>query len=75
MFKIEKNIPLAAKQSYPFDQMESGDSFFIPITDPKKVAYIRAQINNVKKKYPNKTISTRIEQGGLRIWMINKEQS
>jgi hypothetical protein len=75
MFKIEKNIPLAAKQSYPFDQMESGDSFFVAVSEHKKIGYIRAQINNVKKKYPNKIISTRIENGGLRIWMINKEQS
>jgi hypothetical protein len=61
MFKIEKNIPLAAKQSYPFDQMESGDSFLIPITDEKKIGYIRAQINNAKKRYPEKVISTRKE--------------
>ena len=75
MFKIEKNIPLAAKQSYPFDQMESGDSFLIPITEPKKIGYVRAQINHLKKDYPNKVISTRIEDGGLRVWLINKEQS
>ena len=73
MFKIEKNIPLTAKQAYPFDQMESGDSFFIPITEPKKVGYIRAQINNAKKGYPGKVISTRIEEGGLRVWLISKE--
>jgi hypothetical protein len=72
MFKIEKNIPLAAKQSYPFDQMESGDSFLIPITDEKKIGYIRAQINNAKKRYPEKVISTRKEKGGLRVWVLHK---
>jgi hypothetical protein len=75
MFKIEKNIPLATKKAYPFDEMESGDSFFIPVTDVKKIGYIRAQINNMKKKYPNKVISTRKEDTGLRVWLINKEQS
>jgi hypothetical protein len=75
MFIIEKNIPLAAKQSYPFDEMESGDSFFIPCTDNKKIGYIRAQINSLKKKYPNKVISTRKEDSGLRVWMIAKGQS
>jgi hypothetical protein len=73
MFKIEKNVPLAATKAYPFDEMESGDSFFIPVTDPKKIGYIRAQINNMKKKYPNKVISTRKEDTGLRVWLINKE--
>jgi hypothetical protein len=72
MFKIEKNIPLAAKQSYPFDQMESGDSFLIPITDEKKIGYIRAQINNAKKRYPEKVISTRKEKDGLRVWVLHK---
>ena len=75
MFKIEKNVPLAAKQSYPFDEMESGDSFFIPCTDNKKIGYIRAQINSLKKKYPTKIISTRKEDYGLRVWLIAKEQA
>lgn len=72
MFAIEKNIPLASKQAYPFDKMESGDSFFIPAED-KKIGYIRAQLNNIKRKMPNKVISTRKEEGGLRVWLINKE--
>jgi hypothetical protein len=55
--------------------MESGDSFFIPCTDNKKIGYIRAQINAVKKKYPTKIISTRKEDYGLRVWMISKEQA
>jgi hypothetical protein len=52
--------------------MESGDSFLIPITDAKKIAYIRAQINNAKKRYPEKVISTRKEKGGLRVWVLHK---
>ncbi len=73
MFKIEKNIPLKATHAYPFDQMESGDSFLIPETDSKKIGYIRAQINAMKNKYPNKVISTRKEETGLRVWLVSKE--
>ena len=72
MFTIEKNVPLIAKHSYPFDKMESGDSFFIPLEE-KKIDYVRAQINNIKRKMPGKVISTRKEEGGLRVWLINKE--
>ena len=75
MFKIEKNIPLKAKHAYPFEQMESGDSFLVQETNPKKIGYIRAQINSLKKKYPDKIISTRTEEAGLRVWLVNKEQS
>jgi hypothetical protein len=72
MFTIEKNVPLMGKQAYPFDKMESGDSFFVPAED-KKIGYIRAQLNNIKRKMPGKTISTRREEGGLRVWLIIKE--
>jgi hypothetical protein len=75
MYQVEKNIPLAATRAYPFDQMADGDSFLIPCTDDKKIGYIRAQINAVKKKYPNKIISTRKEEGGLRVWLLAKEQA
>jgi hypothetical protein len=72
MFTIEKNIPLSSKKAYPFDQMEVGDSFFIPCDDPKKISYIRSQINNSKKDYPKKVISTRKQDGGLRVWLVHK---
>jgi hypothetical protein len=75
MYQVEKNIPLTATRAYPFDQMADGDSFLIPCTDGKKIGYIRAQINAVKKKYPNKIISTRKEEGGLRVWLLAKEQA
>lgn len=75
MYKIEKNVPLASKQSYPFDQMESGDSFLIHETDSKKIGYIRAQLNQLKRTMPNKVISTRKEDSGLRVWLIAKEQA
>jgi hypothetical protein len=72
MFAIEKNVPLASQKSYPFDQMEAGDSFLIPCTDAKKISQIRAQINNAKKRYPGKVISTRKEADGLRVWLLHK---
>jgi hypothetical protein len=70
MFEIEKNVPLISTKAYPFDQMSDGDSFVVPCTDEKKISYIRAQINAVKKNYPTKIISTRKEEGGLRVWLI-----
>jgi hypothetical protein len=74
MFTVEKNVPLASKKAYPFDQMEVGDSFFVPAADDKKIGYIRAQINNVKKDYPNRIIATRRETGGLRVWLLAAEK-
>jgi len=75
MFKIEKNIPLTTKKAYPFDDMEPGDSFLIPVSDAKKIGYARSQINNYKKKNTNLIISTRVEEAGLRVWLIKKDQA
>ncbi|QLB38269.1 hypothetical protein phiGT1_57 [Sulfitobacter phage phiGT1] len=37
MFKIEKNIPMKALTSkYPFSEMVSGDSFFVPLDSDDK---------------------------------------
>jgi len=52
--------------------MEVGDSFLIPCTDNAKISRIRAQINNAKKRYPGKVISTRKEENGLRVWLLHK---
>jgi hypothetical protein len=75
MFEIEKNIPLTSKKAYPFEKMADGDSFLVPCTDQKKIGYIRAQINSLKKSYPTKIISTRKEETGLRVWLIAKDKA
>lgn len=37
MFKIEKNIPMKAlTPKYPFSEMVSGDSFFVPLDSDDK---------------------------------------
>ena len=72
MFKIEKNIPLVATQAYPLDQMVPGDSFFIAVTDNKKINLIRAQINHMRKKSPGMVIATRKQDYGLRVWLVSK---
>lgn len=72
MYPIEKNVPLRSKQAYPLDEMEAGDSFFVPCTDAKKISYIRAQIHGLKKKRPGMVISTRKEDYGLRVWVVKK---
>ena len=30
MYEIEKNIPMKTRGKYPFNEMEVGDSFFVP---------------------------------------------
>lgn len=40
MYKVEKNvvIPETARQSYPWDEMSVGDSFFVPAGKQKRVS-------------------------------------
>lgn len=69
-FKIEKNIPLAKKggaaRAYPLDQMEVGDSFFVPGGKSGNVTP-SAHYRGIKIK--TRTVT---ESGvkGLRVWRV-----
>lgn len=81
-YAIEHNIALPSTRTYgenkrfPYSQMNVGDSFFVPCSsDEKELNRVRQRISSGKKSY-KKTISkkasfeitTRIVQGGLRVW-------
>lgn len=71
--QIDKNVPMpedtrTTASTYPFEQMEVGDSFFVP---GKK----RTQMDNAcghwrKKKGWKFTVNARTEEGvlGCRVW-------
>ncbi len=75
MFKIDKNIPLPTKK-YPLEELEVGDSFFIPLTKGE-LQDIRNKINPAiarvkhateKKFLTRKAIKNKIP--GIRVWRI-----
>lgn len=76
MYEIEKNIPLmGARKSvlkYPFQDMEIGDSFFIPKGATKHVSASVQSCIKAYNKYYNKDIKvvTRREETGVRVWRI-----
>jgi len=66
-YKIEKSVPLPSpneKISYPFKQMEVGDSFFVP---EEKVGSMRQCLwkNRLRLGF---SFVTRKENGGVRVW-------
>jgi hypothetical protein len=74
-FTIEKAIPIPehnrkfAKQ-YPFEQMEIGDSFLVPLATDKSPSNIYSALSQAKKRLNINLTSARVE-GGLRIWRIS----
>jgi len=81
MFKIEKNIPIpkicrpGRNFIYPFNEMEVGDSFFVPLNGEKKTAVQASIVNSAaRRKEPGgKRFTTRYmaEEDGIRCWRIN----
>lgn len=82
LYFIEKNIPLpdeiekrGRKPVYPIEEMEIGDSFFVPFANNKARERTRANINaacsmrGAAKKFRS---MTRIENGvsGVRCWRV-----
>ena len=77
-YKVDKNVPLERKKKvhtrFPFDKMKVGDSFYIPKKDQLQsaaVASVYAAANSYNKTFSTRIkISTRKDDGGLRVWRI-----
>jgi len=82
MIKVEKNIPIPhtkrenAVNKYPFDQLEPGDSFLMPIhftgekeADKKAKPRSTGVVSYAAHKYKHK-YATRLVEGGRRVWRI-----
>jgi hypothetical protein len=69
MIKIDKNIafPTTARTSYPFDEMEVGDSFVVIDQAKFEGARVAAYNHGVRKE--KKFASRRVTEG-VRIWRI-----
>lgn len=72
MYKIEKHVPapedLGGMKKYPFDDMEIGDSFFVP---NGKVRNIKQQVQYYQNKTEKrKRFAVREVEGGVRVWRV-----
>lgn len=72
--QIDKNIPYPAKtqvgkggRKYPFNEMEVGDSFFVPLVGGESIAKIRAAASGYGN-YNKKQFTTLTVDGGCRVW-------
>lgn len=81
MIKIEKNVPLPSYCTYPFKDMEVGDSFVVPLSGTTiKAGKIDAATHRVsvsagywvKKHSPGAkfTIRSLVDEGVARCWRV-----
>ena len=74
MFAIEKNIPMPTtgrsgrRTSYPFGDMEVGDSFVVPTSDKKATSVYSAAWHYGNKN--GKKFSVHKIEGGVRVWRV-----
>lgn len=86
-FEIEKGIPYkrstrkrgaGRKRMYPFDQMEVGDSFFVPLAENKNIRNLQACLCVCSKKEQSRSgkdfkVSIYEDETkglGVRVWRI-----
>jgi hypothetical protein len=73
VFEIEKDIPVPParnKVTYPFADMEVGDSFFVPC-DPDGVLKTERRVSAAAAQYRRRMsvkFVTRREETGVRVW-------
>lgn len=84
MITIDKGVPMPAvrgrtERIYPFDAMQPGDSFAVPVPDGKTVIATRARLTGAAHMYakryaPGAKFTTRAEDGdkSVRIWLLSK---
>jgi hypothetical protein len=83
-YVIEKNIPIAPYvkfhefDKFPLDQMNPGQSFFVPCSDTAEMRRVNQDVKNwqsFKRKHEDVQVSLRIRRvdGGLRIWLRGKK--
>ncbi|HAW77519.1 MAG TPA: hypothetical protein DCW74_17530 [Alteromonas australica] len=67
--EIEKDIPIPRKMSspIPFDDMEIGDSVFVPETNMNS-SNVRTQASNKNTKANGKRYTVHKEDGGCRVF-------
>ncbi len=69
-YSIEKDIPIPEKSGrkikYPLDDMEIGDSFFIPGVDHQDISPVIAARKRARKW--QREFTTRREDDGIRVW-------
>ena len=82
MFEIEKDIPIPPLKGnrketlYPFNQMEVGDSFFVPFGEDEKLTKMRVSASigqrcrHYKKNGQPNRFSMRSVGTGVRVWRV-----
>ena len=63
--QIEHGIPIPNGPLYPFDDMEVGDSFALPVDQANNV---RTAVTRYKKESPDWGYTTRIMDNVIRLW-------
>lgn len=79
-FKIEKGIVYPKKhfptrKNYPWNEMEVGDSIFVPVPSTKKASSLQAELSTNSRmwaKYNDKDwVFRQVKEGeGFRIWRV-----
>lgn len=70
-FAIESDVPVPlplGMRKYPLEQMQIGDSFFIPAGSRSQQTLVAVYA----KRYGIKVI-TRTVEGGIRVWRVEKK--
>lgn len=72
-FSVEKGKPLPAypRRRYPFDRMEVGDSFWVPVGDNSERT--KSNLNGSARAFGRRKgqkFSIRRDEDGFRVWRI-----
>ena len=74
-YKVDKKLPMPVFKErgvsrYPFDKMDVGDSFFVPMVDVASMKSLRQTTYNINRKKAPKSFKLSTEENGYRIFRV-----
>lgn len=65
-YPIESNVPIPSRYKYPFNDLEVGDSFFVPNARRANLY----SLASLRGKQLHRRFITKAEAGGVRVWRV-----
>jgi hypothetical protein len=72
-YKIDKDrsLPEPKRNSYPFHEMDVGDSFFVPMDDVKSINRIRSAASQFWRRHGTARFTVTTQKNGYRVFRVS----
>ncbi len=74
MYEIQRDVPVLSRRKYPVDNLNVGDSFYVPFSDLPQHKNGSRSIRSAAHRYSKETgrkFRVSIVENGVRVWRVS----